>query len=280
MLAVDAGPFVVPTSVLAVGVGGLVALAIGRWAGWRQRVGIAAVLADMLLAAIVAARLVFVGRWFDHYLASPWAAFDLRDGGFSVPAGVIAGLAVAAWHAWRRQLLRTPLLLGLLAGAFGWAMTPGAFHFGDGPSLGALAGPSLTALDGAPARLDTLTAGKPTVVNLWATWCPPCRREMPVLAAAQHVRHDLAIVFANQGEDRAAVEAYLGGAGLALDNVLLDPQRTLGAKVGSSGLPTTLFFDVTGRLVATHIGALSSASLASQLARLGGAPASASAPGS
>ena len=55
---------------------------------------------------------------------------------------------------------------------------------------------------------------------------------------------------------------------LALGNVVLDSNKGLGKKHGSMALPTTLFFDASGRLVATHLGALSNASLASALIKL------------
>src|SRR5690554_8147761 len=50
--------------------------------------------------------------------------------------------------------------------------------------------------------------GKPVVVNLWATWCPPCIREMPVLDEAQQANQDIHFVFVNQGEDSAEVTHF------------------------------------------------------------------------
>ena len=115
--------------------------------------------------------------------------------------------------------------------------------------------------------MAALAAGQPLVVNLWASWCPPCRREMPVLAAAQQRTSGVRFVFANQGEDAAAVLRYLAASNkeLQLSNVVFDPTAALGRAVGSKALPTTLFYDATGRLVDTHLGELSAASLASKL---------------
>src|SRR3546814_1959395 len=61
---------------------------------------------------------------------------------------------------------------------------------------------------------------------------------------------------------------------LQLSNVLLDPFSSVMQESGSRGLPTTLFFDADGRLVDTHMGELSNASLAVKLRRFGAAPSS------
>ncbi len=120
---------------------------------------------------------------------------------------------------------------------------------------------------GAPVELSGFV-GRPTVVNLWATWCPPCVREMPVLQAAQQQHADVHMVFVNQGESAEKVQAWLAGRGLVLNNVLLDRRGQSTAALDAAGLPTTLFYDAQGRLVARRIGELSPATLAEQLARI------------
>jgi thioredoxin-like negative regulator of GroEL len=91
---------------------------------------------------------------------------------------------------------------------------------------------------------------------------------MPVLARAQERVSGVNFSFANQGEYAPTVQKYLAASQLSLANVLLDPGKKLGQQLGSMALPTTLFFDASGRLVDTHIGALSSASLADKLNKL------------
>ena len=86
----------------------LVATSAGHLAGRRRQVGIGNVLLDMLLAAMLAARLAFVAIWFDLYRVSPWSILDIRDGGFNVWAGLLAALLVAVWRAWRHPALRQP----------------------------------------------------------------------------------------------------------------------------------------------------------------------------
>jgi len=131
----------------------------------------------------------------------------------------------------------------------------------------------LTELDsGAVLALPQAARGRPLVVNLWASWCGPCRQEMPVLAAAQQREGTVGFLFVNQGESAATVRAYLAAEKLVLREVLLDRGSTLGPAVGSRGLPTTLFYDARGRLVDAHVGVLNAASLEGRLRRLGSAP--------
>ncbi len=267
-LVLSIGPLALPTQIAIAAVCALIAAAVGYWAGRRHRVNLSTTLLDMALAAVLAARLAFVLLWFDDYRHEPWSILDLRDGGFTAWAGWLAAGLVALWQAARRPALRRPLTLGLLAGALGWLAAPGALRFGVEPTLAELDTVALVTPQGHPASLAALAAGKPVVVNLWATWCPPCRREMPVLASAQRQTADAKFVFANQGEDASTTEQFLAEQHLDLDHVVLDRGKGLGRSYGSTALPITLFYDGQGRLVETHLGSLSAASLASKLARL------------
>ena len=305
MLTFNIGPFPMPASQLAVILAGLVALGVGRLVGHRlqgaetsetsetsetnaiggtgdvaastakaeksgklKKLGIGAILSDMLLAALLTARLVFVLTWLDSYRDAPWTLLDIRDGGFTPWAGMAAALLVALWHGARQATLRKPLIWGLVAGLLTWGALQGAMRFMSSADDALLPTARLTTLAGESVDLATLAAGQPLVVNLWASWCPPCRREMPVLAAAQQRESGVRFVFANQGEDAAPVLRYLANNRLKLSQVVFDPSAALGSAVGSSALPTTLFYDATGRLVATHLGELSAASLASKLQSL------------
>ncbi len=265
MLTVNLGPLSMPIAVILTLVALLVAAGVGFQVGRAQKTGIGHVLTDMLLAGVLLARVAFVAIWFDAYRISPWSMLDIRDGGFSPWAGMAAALLVAIWHGWHKAAVRKPLILGLAAGAIVWGGTFTAIRMMQNTTLPKV---PLTTLAGEPADLTRLAAGEPLVVNMWATWCPPCRRELPTLAAAQKLEHGVRFVFADQGEDARTVQRYLGAASLELDNVVLDAGARMGRAVGSGGLPTTLFYDANGRLVDTHVGQLTAGSLASKLDRL------------
>lgn len=290
MLTFNIGPFPVAASQLTFLLASLVSLGVGRLVANRQqrtqaingiasraiaesaekpeKLGISNTLWDMFLFGLLAARLAFVLTWLSTYRDNPWSMLDVRDGGFTPWAGVAAASLVALWQGARQVEMRKPLMLGLFAGALTWGVLQGAMRVTSGADPAGLPTVVFTTLSGESADLATLADGKPLVVNLWASWCPPCRREMPVLAAAQQRESGVRFVFANQGEDAVAVLRYLSGNGLNLSHVVFDPAAALGTAVGSKALPTTLFYDAAGRLVDTHLGALSAASLSSKLKSL------------
>jgi len=265
MLTVNLGPFPLSVAAILVIVALLVAAWAGRLAGRSQQVSIGNILIDMLVAAILVSRIAFVAVWFDTYRRSPWSMLDIRDGGFILWVGLLAALLVASWRGWHCVSLRKPLSIGLATGTLAWGAMFGAISQLNNTMLPKV---SLMTLAGEPVDLVKLAAGKPMVVNLWASWCPPCRREMPVLAAAQKQEKEFLFVFANQGEDGTTAQSYLTGVGLDMVNVLLDPSTGFGHEAGSTALPTTLFYDAKGRLVNSALGELSEASLASKLDQL------------
>jgi thiol-disulfide isomerase/thioredoxin len=264
--AITLGPLVLPLRVLSP----LAALAVANaaaWA-WQRRRGIDAgpALWSMTLWGFVAARAAFVLKHLDTYLAAPLSMLDLRDGGFVAFAGLLAACAAGFEQVRRHPALRRPLVGAALAGILVWAGAGLAIRASQ-PASTPLPDIALQGLDGGTVRLADFK-GQPVVLNLWATWCPPCRREMPAMAAAQAANPDVAFVFVNAGEEREAVRRYLDAGGLGMPNVLLDGPRAVASALGAVGYPTTLFYDRRGMLAGRHMGELSRAGLDEQLSGL------------
>lgn len=255
------GPVGISLSQLLIMFSLAIALIVGAFAGRRYKTVVSDTLFNVLLVSVAGARLVFVVRYHDAY-DGLLAMVDIRDGGFDVIGGLLFGIVWVAWALWRSPKQRKPLSYALGAGIMTWGVTAGSLVLLDEQSRPIPETPLWT-MDGEPISLSDLsqTEAKPLVVNLWATWCPPCRREMPVFEAVQQDEKDITFVFVNQGEDSASIERYLKAESLTLANVLLDPELAVGEETGAMAMPTTLFYDAEGRLVDTHFGELSRATL-------------------
>jgi thiol-disulfide isomerase/thioredoxin len=255
-------PFGLLLTVVAIGLGGFVAHRVARAAN----IDVEPTLTQMLIVGVLAARLGFVLRWHEQYLELPSSIFNIRDGGWEPAAGVAAAVLFGLLKARRDAGLRKAVVIApLIAGAL--LLLGGIASILLKPPPVLLPPLTLPSTDGRPVPLAGF-AGKPIVINLWASWCPPCRREMPAMQRAQATNPDVNFVFVNQGEELPAVAQYLGQHGLILRNVLLDPQGSVGAALGQGALPTTLFFDAEGRLVSTRLGELSSATLNQRLVEI------------
>jgi thiol-disulfide isomerase/thioredoxin len=222
------------------------------------------VIFNLFLASLLVARAGFALLYWEAFVESPWKTLDIRDGGFLPLPGVISGVLATLLVLWWKPKLRSTLAVGVATGLGVWMFALLSIHIlHKGQQLPDIA---LRDISGKPVALHEL-AGKPIVVNLWATWCPPCRREMPVLQAAQKKYPHVTFVFANQLENTHSVRRFIEESHLTLENVLIDSAGQVASVVGSQALPTTLFYDANGNLVNSHLGELSEASLLSQITR-------------
>ncbi|BCF94062.1 TlpA disulfide reductase family protein [Paraburkholderia largidicola] len=258
------GPLALPAGPLALFIGIAVALFVSRFAG-EKRSEVERALLTALVIGLVVARVAFVLQYLPSYRGNFLPMLDIRDAGFAVIPGIVAGIAVAGIAAIRRSAIRRPLAIAAISGLIAWGIAGEVAERSDQPSH--VPAISLSDEAGMPQPLAR-NNGKPLVVNLWATWCGPCRGEMPVLASEQARHPELDLVFVNQGEDRHTVQTFLADLKLHIDNAYFDPQLALAKSVNVTAYPTTLFYDANGRLLEKHLGRVSEATFDAMLARL------------
>jgi len=180
------------------------------------------------------------------------------------------------WPWWRRWLTVSNLALVAL-----WVFILTRV----GPHLAALVGfetgdrtrpaYAVTTLDGRVIEADSLT-GKVVLVNFWATWCPPCRVEMPLLEA-MHRRHrerGLVVLGLSVDTDPAErVRAFLTERGITYPVAIVGAREQM-AFGGIAGYPTSFLLDRQGRIRQRAMGPLAMASFEPAVRRLLEEPAS------
>lgn len=267
MISISLGPISLPFDRFLILVCLVIAFIVGSVVGKKGKVSVDASIAGIFVIAMLAARLSFVAQYWQEYQNSIWLMLDIRDGGFDMITALIVGALVFMGFVWKRPEGRRALISGVTVGVVVWGVTTMSLWMIKETSQ-QLPPIMVKQLTGDTVDLNQIEQGKPRVINLWATWCPPCRREMPVLEEAQRNIKEIGFVFVNQGEHTAVIEQYLQQESLGLDNVVADSSGSVGYQVGSRALPTTLFINAQGQLVDAHLGELSRASLKARLDNL------------
>mgnify|MGYP002399336059 CR=1 FL=1 len=98
--------------------------------------------------------------------------------------------------------------------------------------------------------------GKPVILNFWATWCPPCREEMPSFVAAHNGHPDEVVIVAVNAEETAAQAAAFASSHAMTFPVVLDERGDIQRLYNVRGLPTTIFIDRTGHIAGVWTGLL------------------------
>lgn len=170
------------------------------------------------------------------------------------------------WHVLTGMIL----ILGLAA--LVWGRIPaqsGTTALPPAPIIGYPAPPlSLQTVDGQPLALADL-AGQPVILNFWATWCLPCRAEMPELQRLHErlAETGLAVIGVNQAETLPAIARYRQELGLDFPTVV-DPRLGVSRQYGVNSLPTTFFIDRAGVIRDIFIGPMTDAVLADKLRKI------------
>ena len=114
----------------------------------------------------------------------------------------------------------------------------------------------LNSMDGSKVRLSDFR-GHPVLINYWATWCPPCREELPIIQERlEKYAPDLVVLAINAGEDPETVENYIAQNDFSFQ-VLLDPEWKAEALFGIYAYPTSVFIDREGLIQGRYVGGMS-----------------------
>ncbi|MFC3832950.1 MULTISPECIES: TlpA family protein disulfide reductase [Deinococcus] len=216
-----------------------------------------------LLGGRLAATLPSWGALQEQSWGLARSVLDLRTGTLSLGWALVAGLLTMLLIVRRRVPDLLPGLLGAaLIGVAPLLLKPA-------PTLSAVPGSMPLERYAAPGEPATPVTFRdlpgPTLVNVWASWCPPCRLEMPLLVDA--ARRGYPVTLVDSAEPPAAVAAYLRSVGFP--GAYFRDTGPASAALQVSGLPTTLLIAPDGRILERHFGPLSAAQLQSIFDRNG-----------
>lgn len=122
--------------------------------------------------------------------------------------------------------------------------------------------------DGAVITLNALK-GQPVVINFWATWCPPCKEEMPLLERyATEYKGQMTVLGVDYAEDEALVRAFVEEQRITFP-ILLDHDGVVSDLYYVRNYPTTFFVDAEGVLRAQHLGMLTEERMVKYLETIG-----------
>ena len=143
----------------------------------------------------------------------------------------------------------------------------GAAACGGGSSDGseaAVTDVAFTAADGTQMTLADMK-GTPVVLNMWATWCKPCVKEMPAFDEVASSQDGVRIIGVNVADDADDAAAFAADLGVGYEQ-FNDPTGALSDAFEVTGLPATAFVDADGTVVEVHAGALTADQLRDRIA--------------
>ena len=244
------------------------------------------VLEGSFLIGLISARLAYAAANWNAYVEAPWSVVFFWLPGYYPILGIAIATVYFIWRIWRIEVstrwafgraalssvaVTAILIIGINA-MVGLFSDPEILRNGDRfPDF------ALQSIDGDSVQLADF-AGKSVVLNFWATWCPPCRREMPLLNAAhlQYADQGLAVLGLAVNEPASVVQPFIDTTGVQYPILVdmpggdgrLGSAASILAMLGQKGLPTTVFLDRNHIIDQLYVGELSWAYLADQITQL------------
>ncbi|GAP10903.1 peroxiredoxin [Bellilinea caldifistulae] len=129
---------------------------------------------------------------------------------------------------------------------------------------------TLESLDGNKLTFSEFV-GKPVVLNFWATWCDPCKAEMPLFEEVYRQNSGIVVLGVNYNESVNVIRRFIEEREITFP-ILLDADGKIAEKFQVFGFPTTYFVDEDGILRGVHVGQLDEVLLSSYLEKIGAAP--------
>lgn len=243
-------------------------LAGAAWLVKRERRGAHSAPWLAVLAGLLGARAAYVAAHWDAFRLDPLSVLHIWQGGFFPLIGMVCAAGALALRLGNGRALWRSVALLAAAGLL-WQGYDAAKDARPRPPFPQ--GIRVTTLGGASLDLDALQY-RPFVVNLWATWCAPCRREMPMLIDVAAKTPNIPILLVNQGEHADLIRRFLETERLSGRNIYSDRGATLMRAAGAQGLPATLFVGADGRIRDIHLGELSRAALVAGITALESEP--------
>lgn len=132
---------------------------------------------------------------------------------------------------------------------------------------------SFTVYDADGNAVDSLSfIGKPAIINFWATWCPPCRAELPDFEEAYQTYGDrISFVMTDctdgYQETQASAESFVKENGYTFP-LYFDSEGSGSRAYNVTGIPTSIFVDADGNVAKVHVGMLTKEALAAEIAAI------------
>jgi thiol-disulfide isomerase/thioredoxin len=239
-----------------------------------------------LWIGIVASRLSFVLLNWSSFSAKPWTILYLWQPGYSFSVGLVAALAYIFYRIYRQEVERRRAVVSSLSAGFalpvllfiGMLITMNQFVDVEIYIPGdTVPNDKVTDLYGEPASFADFV-GNGLVVNFWATWCPPCRREMPLLEEVynKYKSRNITVIGVSVDNSRDAIKNYVESVSVTYpiweDSVIrsnnLPGGTSLSSMFGVVGFPTTFFIDANGVIQSSYVGELNLAILNKRISGL------------